>query len=1088
MIQEPAVDVADRPVWLVRIAGRRVGAGTLVSDRHVVTCAHVVSSGPGSAPLEVTFPFLEPRWKASAQVLASEPAPGDDVAILKLVPSSRGQALPAGAQPATFMPSAGTRGHHYRAYGYPSGGVPGGWSYGIVAGSVGRNRLQLDRDLDRGYPIVLGFSGGPIWDDDAMAVIGIVHARHHDPEEGIQVGFGIASEALALHLAAAGIETTWRVRSAESVPPAPTATPTWRAPPFSDAGGPGSSLPFPYQSLIGRERESARAVEHLIAGVRLLTLTGPGGVGKSQLALYVARQLAEQFDGVCFVDLTLVRDPAFVLYELAAKLDVLPPPADTPLLAVVQLALRESRRLLVIDNFEHVVGAAPLLVELLGGCPNLQLLVTSRTRLRVMPEHELAVPPLQLPDSTMPLRRLRRVPAVAMFTRRAVATDDSFRLTEDNAATVAEICVRLDGLPLAIELAAARVKLLGPTALLARLGNRLDLLTGGMRDRPARHHSLRATLEWSYHLLAPAHREAFAQVAVFSGGWTLAAAEQVCTLQGNALLEALATLMDDSLLYRRAGDEDGPRYFTLETVREYGQAVLMASGTESAVRTRHARWCLQMAESLVAGTGQDQFASVATLDHESANVRAALGWLRGSGHLELGLRLAIAVAWYWDLRGQFDEGRDWLDGMLRKAADAGRSMPEDVMAQACSEAGFLAFRRGAYDDAANRFEEGLRRAAAIGEHRPQAWAWHGLAVLRLEQGDVAASRSAHDEAVRLFERVGDRRGLAGAMLNRGIAHFYRGEFDRAQSASEDSLRRFRELRNAAGAAAALTTLGATAHYLGHDGQAIALLEEALDLRRALGDHRGTAASLINLGWLATHGGNYALALHYLGQSLPIEEGLGDKRGIATALDNQGLAMHHLGNNDRAVAVQERALRLWREIGDSRGVGRSLCVLARTSLAAGDEQRADRLAREALAILEDLGDQFELASAQQLAADIAGRIGGRRRAAGLLVKAVRLFVSLGMRSDAASCLEHLAEFALGDARTDLAVRLIAVADRLRPDDPSPHESTDTGRRRRVLDACRGTLGSDWVDACLATASVDMYEILAEAAAIVAGEET
>lgn len=1083
MTTEPIVELADQPPWLVRIVGQRVGAGVLVTERHILTCAHIVVGGETSPLPEVTFPFLSEQWRATAKILVAEQPHDDDVAVLEIVPEHGAPRLPAGARPATLFPSTRVRGHRYRTYGFPGRGrAPSGWSYGTVVGSVGKSRLQLDRDPQRGYPIMPGFSGSPIWDDDSMAVIGIVNARDRDPGEGIQVGFGLASDALDRHLAAASITATWRVDEAVEAQALLGTSPL--ALPAEDGLSMGLATFLSSGPLIDREREVSRAIARLSCeDVRMLTVTGLGGVGKSRLAVHVARLLEDRFDSVHFIELAPVTDPAFVLHEIAERLGV-SPTMDTPVLPALQTALRDTRTLLVLDNFEHVVEAAPQLVALLDGAPGLKLLVTSRVRLRVLPEHELRVGPLPLPASDqLPPSQLREVPAVALFIGRASAMDASFAVTDANSATIAEICARLEGLPLAIELAAARMKLLGAAALRTRLSNRLALLTDGMRDRPRRQRSMRATLEWSYDLLEQRAREVFAQIAVFNGGFTIDAAEAVCTVRNNALLEVLATLLDSSLVYRSGDNGADPRYHMLDIVREYAQSMQQTSWHETDLYERHAVWCLSLAESCAPeGKYSDQLSSTAELERESANVRAALGWLRRTGKLELGMRLARAVVWYWDIRGNFDEARVWLESFLADAGAAGRPVASELVVRTHYEAGYFAFRQGDYGVADVRYEESLKWARAMDDKRGEAWALHGLAVLCRERGDAGASLKAHDEARQLFDQAGDRRGMAEALHHRAIADFYRADFQSAQGAAEESLQLFGEAGDLAGEASTMTTLGVVMHHLGHHDRAVSLLEEGLSLRRALNDRRGISASLNNLGLIAVERGERVIGLRHFTECLSLNRSLGYKRGYALAVNNVGLAIHELGNFDSAVRMHERALKVWEEIGDRRGVARSTRNLARTSLSAGDYVSAANRAQQAGTVFESLGDVFDLAYTLWLTADIAEARDEPSNAVAHLVKAVGLFASVGRKRETASCLDQLAELAVGVASYEIAIRLLRVADQLLPKGDAMPPVRDAHRRKRVLEACRRGMTGDVVAAYMTGQAAELREILAEVSAI------
>jgi len=607
--------------------------------------------------------------------------------------------------------------------------------------------------------------------------------------------------------------------------------------------------PVPLTPLIGREHDVSRVGDVLRRdGSRLVTLVGPGGVGKTRLALGVVAQAAAAPtaaypDGVWFVSLAPVRDPDLVPATIVRALGVVQQ-AHRSAVDTLTAAVRDRTMLLILDNFEQVAEAAPLVAELLAAASGLTVLATSREPLRLSAEHVVAVPPLDLPAADAAPDVLAASDAVRLFVERARAFDTGFGLTEANVEAVAEVVRRLDGLPLAIELAAAWAAVLPPAALLARLDRRLPLLTGGPRDAPARQRTMRDAIAWSYDLLRADERALFRRLAVFVGGFTLAAAAAVGDPEGD-VLEGVASLVAKSLVRREAEPEGAPttpppRYGMLETVREFGLEQLAASGETEEVERRHAAWYLALVEDSNAGAGHATAASLDRLEGELANFRAALAWTERAGDAVIGVRLAGALYPLWHRRSYRSEGRGWLERAL--AHDTGP--PSVARAAALAALGVLERIREGAEWGVARLEESLKIASALGDLRTAAIASAELASIAMNRGqDDQAARLIAAAAAR-YEDLGDRTGVGFTHFYRGILVHRRGDLDGAAADFAAALTCFHETGDAYGRAIALELRGFLLTDRGEHGAAAASLRESLATWREVGTKEGL------VDWLA----------------------------------------------------------------------------------------------------------------------------------------------------------------------------------------------------------------------------------------------
>jgi predicted ATPase/class 3 adenylate cyclase len=614
-------------------------------------------------------------------------------------------------------------------------------------------------------------------------------------------------------------------------------------PPLRTLEGRPNNLPLQPTPLVGREREVEEACRRLRRmDVRLLTLKGPGGTGKTRLALQAGADLTEEFeDGIFFVSLATITHPELVPSTIAGSLG-LRESAGQSLKETLEGYLHQRRLLLILDNFEQVLEGAPFVGELLGMCPELKVLATSRIPLRLYGEQEYPVPPLELPDLLRlpPLKRLAQYEAVKLFLERARAVKPDFEITNDNAPAVAEICVHLDGLPLAIELAAARTKLLPPWALLSRLGNRLKLLKGGARNLPARQRTLRGTIDWSYGLLDEHEKRLFGRFSVFAGGCTVEAIDEICDPEGELeALEVVGSLLEKSLLRQEEGADGEPRFAMLETVQEYARERLEESGEPEETRRRHAEHYLALAETAEPELlGADQGRWMRLLGSEFANLREAHSWFLDPGQEDgerAGMRLRLAaVLWRFWAAQRFEEGKVWLQTALER--DTGE-FPA-LRAKALGALGFILLFQHDFERAMDALDEAVASYEELGDNSGAAFALANLGWAALH-GDYRGRVPAFvREAEALMQEDIDDHARAILGIVCASAAIGQGDLDSAVPQLEESLALCRKLGDRRSAAMALFVLGLTELRRGNLGRGSALLEEGAQISRELGDRLG----------------------------------------------------------------------------------------------------------------------------------------------------------------------------------------------------------------------------------------------------------
>jgi predicted ATPase len=681
-----------------------------------------------------------------------------------------------------------------------------------------------------------------------------------------------------------------------------------------------SPLPAPRTPLLGRDSEVQSISELLVAkGARVVTLTGAGGCGKTRLALSVATALRSHFGTeIFFVPLATISDAAAVSAAVARAMNITIGASDAPITAIAaEINRTGAPTLIVLDNFEQVMDASRDVSELVAACPSVSVLITSRELLRLYGEHDVAVLPLPVPDADVhrTSAALCTVPSVELFVARAMAADPAYRFTDEDAGAVAEICRRLDGLPLALELAAARVRMMPPRALLSRLDQRLKVLTAGARDLPDRQHTMRRTVDWSYELLTPAEQSVFRRLSVFAGGFTLEAAEATCDPFGNLgvdLIDVVTSLVDKSLLQRQDGEANERRFFMLQTIREYSAGLLSEGTGEVQTRRAHAAYLLVLAEEaarvLASGESPEW---LARLSREHENFRAALDWLVATGDAEWGLRMGLALFYFWERADHLAEGRRRLNAILEIAGD---SHDEGLRARAHHAVGIFCVALRLHAEAVMRIEMSLALHRRRGDASGVAAAHNALGIQFTELEDYGRAARHLSDALVAWEEVSNESGYARSLSNLAFVRRKQGLYDEARQLHEDAAARFEKLGDRLSSAWARNHQGDIARDQSHWDDAKLHYEGALSMFRSLNDDWGTASSLADLGTVACQQGDHATAAASFRTALELFSRLGHRRGIARMLEVTSILAARLGESERALILSSAAAQVCTHLG------------------------------------------------------------------------------------------------------------------------------------------------------------------------------
>ncbi|CAN5188632.1 BTAD domain-containing putative transcriptional regulator [soil metagenome] len=727
-----------------------------------------------------------------------------------------------------------------------------------------------------------------------------------------------------------------------------------------------SNLPTPVGLLVGREREIAET-RQMLSSSRLVTLTGPGGIGKTRLSIAVGHELRGSFEhGVSFVPLASIRDPGLVVAAVAKALDVREVAGDT-LVDTVKTFLRSRRLLLVLDNFEHVTEAAPQVTELLEHASGVKALVTSRVRLRLRGEQEYEVSPLLMPEYGKQTGvEVAAYSSVTLFSQIARQARPDFQLVDANATIVASICRRLDGLPLAIELAAARTKVLSPHAILNRLDHPLTFLTGGSRDLPVRQQTIRDTVQWSYDLLRPDEQWLLRRLSVFAGGWTLEAAEQIA--HGMDVLEGLTALVDASLVTHRTPAEGETRYGMLEVIREYALEQAQATGELDQARLRHAAYVSGLAaavEPLLFGSKQIE--TLDLLEVEQANIRLALTWYVENEDAHAGLELAGRLWRFWWLHGHWTEARDWYDNLFAFGLE---DIPLKVHATALTGAGAIAERQHDLTAATAWHEEALSTwlDLPLPDRGMACWSLVSLGATNWLRGNYEHADPLFEEALQLAQRLDDPKLIAVACAGIGLNAAVRGRVGQAIAVWERALDNLKEDGDSFIVAQCTCNIGVMLNSEGDYERGKLLIEEGITLNRRVGNKYDLAIGLGNLAWVELVLGRVDVALTYIEETVSIARDLGDQRTLAGGMSTWGDACYRLGDLESSERHYREGMTAVRSVGDPPAAVDLLIGFGMLCTDLGQVERAVRLAAAVLRVETGVGialDQLQRADIEEI---------------------------------------------------------------------------------------------------------------------------
>ena len=721
-------------------------------------------------------------------------------------------------------------------------------------------------------------------------------------------------------------------------------------PPLKTLDARPNNLPVQLSGFIGRADEIKHAKE-LLKKNRLLTLTGTGGLGKTRFSLQVAADLIDDFaNGVWFAELAAVSDPVFLPITIINDLGLKEEQKKTPEETLADY-LKDKEILIVLDNCEHIIESCAKLTEnLLLKCPKLKVIATSREALNCIGEQTYRIPPLTLPDpnhENTP-EQLIQYESVRLFIERALAVNPKFRVTNENAPALAEVCLRLDGIPLAVELAATRTKILSVEKIYERLDDRFNLLTGGKRTALPRQQTLRALIDWSYDLLSENEKILWSRLSVFSGGWTLEAAEKVCsdeTISKNDILELLSQLSEKSVIIY---DEIKDRYRILESLKQYGIEKL-SDGKE--IFLQHLNYFLELSEKAkpeLIGENTKFWMHKIEADHN--NFISAIEWSVRNENSEKGIITAAALGRFWNITGQYSTGIRIIEIILESAGALCKSSKVNVL----NWIGSFKSSQGDYEQAKKYYEEILIIRKETGDKSGIAGSIHNLGNVALSQGDYEKAKKYYEESLAIYKEIGDKIGIATPILSLGNVALNQGDYEQAKKYYEESLVIKKEIGNKDGIARSINNLGNLAYYQGDYEQADKYYKESLHICKEIGSKNGIAASISNLGSVASNLGDYELAKKYYEESLAIRKEIGNKNGIAESIKNVGNVAYDQGDYKQSKKLFEESLSIYKEIGYKIGMADSINYLGNAAYRLGEFEKAIKLLSASEKVLESMG--------------------------------------------------------------------------------------------------------------------------------------